>query len=287
MTTATGQPRHAPGRSDARSNPADLRPQIFGDGNPARVTDPVIEPLWTGVRALATIKVGATVKAGAAIDTRSATLADEARSATIKAGATLADEARSATLADDTRSATLADEDGDLIDGHADVVAALVDAAQAEHFVIDGFLTKLAARDGSGVYVGMDELPSAGQLAGRALLGVRRNRAEEAQQRTAADREARTFGPDDAVTFVAIDLLWLDGESMLEVPFLERRRILESVLRESDLVRRGMFVRPPVDNWIGSWRALGFSGLSFKAANARYRPGVMSPDWVTAPMPRR
>ncbi len=254
MTTATGRPGHAPGPSDARSNPADLRPQIFGDGNPGRVPDPVIEPLWTGVRALATIKAGAGANTGAGVD---------------------------------ARTATLADEDGDLIDGHDDIVVALADAAQAQHFVVDGFLTKLAARDGSGVYVGMDELPSAGQLTGRALLGVRRNRAEEAQQRMAAEREARTFGPDDAVTFVAIDLLWLDGESMLEVPFLERRRILESVLRESDLVRRGMFVRPPVENWIGSWRALGFSGLSFKAANARYRPGVMSPDWVTAPMPRR
>lgn len=250
MTTATGQPRHALGPSDARSNPADLRPQVFGDGNPGRVPDPVIEPLWTGIRALATIEAGVGAGAGA-------------------------------------RSATLTDEDGDLIVGHDDIVAALTDAAQAEHFVIDGFVTKLAARDGSGVYVGLDELPSTGQLTSRALLGVRRNRAEEAQQRMAAEREARTFGPDDAVTFVAIDLLWLDAESMLEVPFLERRRILESVLRESDLVRRGMFVRPPVEGWIGSWRALGFSGLSFKAANARYRPGAMSPDWVTAPMPRR
>ena len=254
MTTATGRPRHAPGPFDARSSPADLRPQVFGDGNPGRVPDPVIEPLWTGVRALATIKTGAGADTGAGVN---------------------------------ARTATLTDEDGDLIDGHDDIVAALADSAQAAHFVVDGFLTKLAARDGSGVYVGMDELPSAGQLTGRALLGVRRNRAEEAQKRMAAEREARTFGPDDAVTFVSIDLLWLDGESMLEVPFLERRRILESVLRESDLVRRGMFVRPPVENWIGSWRALGFSGLSFKAANARYRPGVMSPDWVTAPMPRR
>lgn len=248
MTTATGEPRQAPEPSDPRSNPADLRPQVFGDGNPGRVPDPVIEPLWTGIRALATIEAGAAI---------------------------------------DARTVTLTDEDGDPIDGHDDILVALAEAAQAEQFVVDGFLTKLAARDGSGVYVGMDELPSAGQLAGRALLGVRRNRVEEAQQRMAAEREARTFGPDDAITFVAIDLLWLDGELMLEIPFLERRRILESVLRELDLVRRGMFVRPPVDNWIGSWRALGFSGLSFKAANARYRPGVMSPDWVTAPMPRR
>jgi ATP-dependent DNA ligase len=86
---------------------------------------------------------------------------------------------------------------------------------------------------------------------------------------------------------VAIDLLWLDGESLLDVPLLERRRLLESVVAESDLVRRGVFVRPPIDAWLGSWRALGFNGLSYKAANSRYQPGVASAEWVTVPMPRR
>ena len=193
MTTATGEPRQAPEPSDPRSNPADLRPQVFGDGSPGRVPDPVIEPLWTGIRALATIEAGAAI---------------------------------------DARTVTLTDEDGDPIDGHDDILVALAEAAQAEQFVVDGFLTKLAARDGSGVYVGMDELPigrparwpcppsvSAAIGPKRPSSGWRRN------------GEARTFGPDDAITFVAIDLLWLDGESMLEVPFLERRRILESVLR--------------------------------------------------------
>lgn len=236
MTDATIEP------TDARTALAGLRPQVFGDGNPGRVLDPIVEPLWTGIRALAAIDDGA-VK--------------------------------------------LADEGGDPIAGQAEVIAALADAAMAERLVVDGFLTKLAARDGSGVFVGMDDLPTAGQLASRPLLGIRRNRAEEVTQAMNAARAARTFGPDDTVTFVAIDLLWLDGESLLDVPFLERRRILESVLVESDLVRRGVFVRPPFDSWVGSWRALGFAGLSYKAANSRYRPGVATTDWVSAPMPRR
>jgi len=227
---------------EARTVAANLRPQILDDGNPGRVLNPVVEPLWTGIRALAAI---------------------------------------------DPDHATLADEAGAPIDGHQEILAALAEAAMAGHLVVDGFLTKLAARDGSGVYVGMDDMPSAGQLAGRSLLGVRRNRAEEATQRMNAAREARSFGPDDTVTFVAIDLLWLEGESLLEVPFLERRRILESALSESDLMRRGIFVRLPIDGWIGSWRAIGFAGLSFKDANARYRPAAASPDWVSTPMPRR
>jgi ATP-dependent DNA ligase len=153
--------------------------------------------------------------------------------------------------------------------------------------VLDGFLTKLEPRDGGGVFVSMDSLPSASQMASRPLLGIRPTRAEDAVKALEDAREARTFGPDDEVWFVAIDLLWLDGESLLEVPLLERRRLLESVLAESDLVRRGIFVRPPVSAWLGSWRSLGFMGLSYKAANSRYRPGTASSDWITVSMPRR
>jgi len=167
------------------------------------------------------------------------------------------------------------------------VLAELFESALAERLVLDGFLTKLAARDGSGVFVAMDSIPSASQMVTRPLLGIRPTRAEDRVKAMEEDREARTFGPDDTVRFVAIDLLWLDGESLLDVPLLERRRLLESVLTESDLVRRGVFVRPPIDAWLGSWRALGFNGLSFKAANGRYRPGVATGEWVTISMPRR
>ena len=226
----------------ARAVLASLRPQPFGDGHAGRVVDPLIEPLWTGVRTLAAI---------------------------------------------DDDGAALADEEGTPIDGHADVVAALVEAAPGERLIIDGFLTKLAARTSSGVYVAMDDLPSASQLASRPLLGIRRTRAEEVTKAMAAARAARTFQPDDIVTFVAIDLVWLDGEALLDVPLLERRRLLDSVLVESDLVRRGIFVRPPIDAWVGSWRALGFTGLSFRAANSRYQPGRASTEWASAPMPRR
>ena len=242
MTESTTPTTQAPPEVDAHAVVANLRPQPFGDGNPGRVLDPLVEPLWSGVRGLAAIH--------------------------------------------DNRT-TLADEQGAPLGGHAEVAAALAEAALAQGLVIDGFLTKLAARDGSGIYVAMDDLPSASQLVSRPLLGIRRTRVEEMTKAREAARAAQVFGPDDTVTFVAIDLLWLDGESLLDVPLLERRRLLESVLAESDLVRRGVFVRPPIEAWIGSWRALGFSGLTFRAANGRYHPGEARKDWVSAPMPRR
>jgi ATP-dependent DNA ligase len=71
------------------------------------------------------------------------------------------------------------------------------------------------------------------------------------------------------------------------VPLLERKRVLESILPPGDLVRPGLFVRQPIDSWIGSWRAQGFRGLTFKAANSRYRPGETAADWTQSDLPRR
>ena len=96
-----------------------------------------------------------------------------------------------------------------------------------------------------------------------------------------------TFEPDDEVSFVVTDLLWLDDASLLDVPLLERRRLLESAIVESDVVRLGAYVRPPIDSWVGSWRTQGFDGLTFKAANSRYRPGGRTPTGSISGMPRR
>ncbi len=231
-----------PGSQTARAAVAGLRPQPFGSGNPGRVLDPLIEPLWTGVRSLAAI---------------------------------------------DGADVALTDERGDEVAGHDEVRSALAEAASAERLVLDGFLTKFAIRDGSGVYVTMDDLPSTSQMVSRPLTGIRRTQAEERQKALEEARAAQTFAPDDVVSFVAIDLLWLDGEPLLDVPLLERRRHLESVLVESDLVRRGVYVRPPIEAWVGSWRALGFTELTFKAANSRYQPGTATNEWISLPMPRR
>jgi ATP-dependent DNA ligase len=103
----------------------------------------------------------------------------------------------------------------------------------------------------------------------------------------AEERAARYVEPDDVVNLVAVDLLWLDGEWLLDVPLLERKRLLESILPGDALVRTGTYVRPPLATWVGSWRAQGFRGLAYKAANSRYRPGEKASDWATCPMPRR
>ena len=88
--------------------------------------------------------------------------------------------------------------------------------------------------------------------------------------------------PRDAViAFVALDLLQVDGQSLFEVPLLERKRLLESLVAQSERVRVSVHTRPPVDPWVASWKGAGFRGVMLKAANGRYSPGGYADDWTT------
>lgn len=179
--------------------------------------------------------------------------------------------------------------DGQPVPGHEPIVEALAGmlARTVEGAIVDGYLTKQVVADDRAVYTGPDDMPSAGKLIAQSMVGVRRNRAEEAAQRLEQEQAGRTFGPEDPVNLVLVDLLWLDGEWLLDVPLLERKRLLDSVAPGDELVRPGLYVRPPLATWIGSWRAQGFTAITYKAANSRYRPGSTNPDWTSSGMPRR
>ncbi|HEX2194001.1 MAG TPA: hypothetical protein VHK63_03460 [Candidatus Limnocylindria bacterium] len=80
--------------------------------------------------------------------------------------------------------------------------------------------------------------------------------------------------------FVAIDLVELDGQALHEVPYLERRRLLASVVDENVRVRVTPAVRNPIYSWLIAWRANGFSHYVAKHVNSRYHPGEMADDWL-------
>jgi len=87
--------------------------------------------------------------------------------------------------------------------------------------------------------------------------------------------------------FVALDLLSIDGQTLFDVPLLERKRLLEGAITESELVRVSPVVRPPLRQWFASWRAAGFRGLVLKSSNSRYEPGGQTSEWATVErMPR-
>lgn len=92
------------------------------------------------------------------------------------------------------------------------------------------------------------------------------------------------FPGEDRRAFVAVDLLELDGQPLLDIPLLERRRLLESVIRERESVRLSPVVKHPIDGWLATWRASGFTDFVAKRQNARYAPGEQNEDWLKVPI---
>ena len=183
-------------------------------------------------------------------------------------------------------SVALRDEAGEPFTERPEVDHALGVAVRARSAILDGYLTKQPT--GEIVYsTPPPDVPSMTAFIAKPFIGIRRDRAKEKEDYDAPLAEEATFLDDDRVAFVAIDLLRLDGDSLLDVPLLERKRLLDSVVTPSDLVRVGAYVRPPLTTWISTWRRLGFVGLSYRAANSRYHPGEEHEDWTLVPMPRR
>ena len=80
------------------------------------------------------------------------------------------------------------------------------------------------------------------------------------------------------------DLLEVDAASLLDVPFQERRRLLESVVAEDRAVRVGPIVKPPVTRWLPGWREAGFTHYLARHQNALPHPGRRSDDWLRIPI---
>ena len=222
------------------------RPQGFGRRHRARdIVDPIIEPLWSGLRVLVHVEGGAFA-------------------------------------VDDEFGQPVEDQ---LEDGAAQLRAietAVREGLLAESAVLDGYLSPQAMRSTVGATVTGPSGPTATTMASQMLIGNTFRPKPRRGEGLEAPPDYDVSGP---VALVAVDLLALDDDLLLDVPLLERKRLLDSALGESALVRRSAYVRPPIDTWVVSWRALGFSGLAYKAANSRYQPGEDNEGWATAPIP--
>jgi ATP-dependent DNA ligase len=169
----------------------------------------------------------------------------------------------------------LIDADGeDVTDEFAEVVAALVDSVYAADAVIDGILTYQALAGGEGVSVVPGaNVSSMGMLMGRpAEVTVERPRHEESDAAEDVD--------DQEVAFVALDLLSVDGQTLFDLPLLERKRQLDGLIANNELARVSPFARPPVAQWFNSWKSAGFHGVVLKAANSRYTATDAAGKWA-------
>lgn len=156
-------------------------------------------------------------------------------------------------------SVRMTDRRGESPAGFDELLALLPAAIEADQAVVDGVWT-------SQPFIG------AGSAAAHLAEAI------EEEGLTGAVPDPRET--ERARAFVAIDLVELDGQLLHDVPYLERRRLLESVVRESPQVRVTPAVTRPIEHWIAAWRNTGFTHYVAKHQNGRYRPGERTDDWI-------
>lgn len=94
------------------------------------------------------------------------------------------------------------------------------------------------------------------------------------------DGNAFTRQPSGRRIFAAFDLLEVDGEPLIEIPLLERKRHLEGLLQQSPNVRLTSYVTRGLRSWRDTLQAQGFRRVILKSWNSTYAPGQTNDDWL-------
>ena len=121
--------------------------------------------------------------------------------------------------------------------------------------------------DGEIVALGEDGRPSFAKLQHR--------------MHVANQREARRRAATDPVTFVAFDVLYLRGHSLLAESYEERRTALESLrLSGETFITTESFRDVSGQDILNAAMQNGLEGVVVKRRDSPYRPGRRSTDWV-------
>jgi DNA ligase D-like protein (predicted ligase) len=98
------------------------------------------------------------------------------------------------------------------------------------------------------------------------------------QQRLRASGSARRRRPQ--VHFIAFDLLYFQGQPVMDFPLTDRKNMLHQVLTPSDLIQATESIEADGKALFQATCDLGLEGIVAKEKSSLYVPGRRSPAWV-------
>jgi len=108
----------------------------------------------------------------------------------------------------------------------------------------------------------------------RGLEAATGRRSPDGPRITAEERKAIPLA------YMVFDLLHLDGNTLLDVPLEERKRLLRRVIRPHPMVRYAAHVVGDGDAFVRAAADRGLEGVVAKRCASRYEPGKRSRDWL-------
>lgn len=81
-------------------------------------------------------------------------------------------------------------------------------------------------------------------------------------------------------SFIVFDILYKDGENLMDRPLSERKSILKEELQESDVVTIIDYFPDDGKAYFKAALGMGLEGVMAKRLNSPYQPGVRSKNWI-------
>jgi bifunctional non-homologous end joining protein LigD len=157
---------------------------------------------------------------------------------------------------------------------------------------VSGGRVRLEARSGRDVSHRYPELRELGRRLGTtqvvldgeivALDANGRPSFERLQRRMHVESESaiRRLRQDVPVAYAIFDVLWLEGHSTLDLPYEERRRLLEGLDLNGPNWQTPPYHRGEGSTLLEATRAGGLEGVVAKRLDSTYEPGVRTRNWL-------
>jgi len=92
---------------------------------------------------------------------------------------------------------------------------------------------------------------------------------------------------DGDLYYYVFDIMWLDGKDLTSLSFRERRAILESVVPDDEVIRLSSAFEESGTEFFKAAKKLGLEGIIAKQADAPYRPGERTNEWLKIKLNKR
>jgi bifunctional non-homologous end joining protein LigD len=80
--------------------------------------------------------------------------------------------------------------------------------------------------------------------------------------------------------YYVFDILWYDGKNLENLPLLDRRKILKSILPKSEIIRISENFETNGLEFFKLAEEMSLEGIMVKKEDSLYHPGARSKDWL-------
>ncbi|UCH32126.1 MAG: hypothetical protein JSV05_01680 [Candidatus Bathyarchaeota archaeon] len=86
-------------------------------------------------------------------------------------------------------------------------------------------------------------------------------------------------------TYIAFDILERDDKSLIEEPLIQRKTLLQKILKNTKYVTPSIFADEKGEAYFEAALKEGFDGIVAKKKDSKYKPGVTSSNWIEVRRP--